>query len=198
MATGRSPIRIDPELIISHKFPEVLPTFAALFPFKSKKDFLLADVPGLDFDPKLLLHGQQYIEIYRPLPSSCSVENRVSIVGLHDKGKAAIVEVETTSYARGSGEALCMNRTTVYLRGAGGFSKNPKAYSYATNSRDQVPSIVVPGQEPSVIYEDQTQQSQACSSQLPFFFLLLTPPMITCASFTKANPKMTIRTQHGH
>ncbi|KAJ9542027.1 hypothetical protein OSB04_028533 [Centaurea solstitialis] len=28
------------------------------------------------FDPRLLLHGQQYIEIYKPLPSNCSVNDK--------------------------------------------------------------------------------------------------------------------------
>ncbi|MQM12985.1 hypothetical protein Taro_045905 [Colocasia esculenta] len=38
------------------------------------------------------------------------IENKVVIAGLHDKGKAAIIELQTTSYEKESGEALCMNR----------------------------------------------------------------------------------------
>ncbi|KAI0530562.1 hypothetical protein KFK09_000106 [Dendrobium nobile] len=204
MASSSSAARIDPELVISHKFLEesfsyserdaaiyalgvgacagdavdekelkyvyhrdgqrsieVLPTFAALFPFKNSKGFILADVPGLEFDPKLLLHGQQYIEIYKPFPSSCSVKNKVTVAGLHDKGKAAIIEIETTSYIEESGEALCMNRNTLYLRGSGGFSKSSKPYSYANYPAGQVSSSSVPKNEPFAIYEDHTHQSQA-------------------------------------
>ncbi|PWZ37852.1 Protein PLASTID MOVEMENT IMPAIRED 1-RELATED 1 [Zea mays] len=39
----------------------------------------------VSFDASLLLHGQQYIEIYRPIPSYASVVNRVKVAGLHDK-----------------------------------------------------------------------------------------------------------------
>ncbi|KAK9144517.1 hypothetical protein Sjap_004420 [Stephania japonica] len=58
------------------------------------------------------------------------IENRMEVAGLHDKGKATILEVETKSYEKKSGELLCMNRTTVYLRGAGDFSKSSPPYSY--------------------------------------------------------------------
>jgi len=33
----------------------------------------LFEVPGLHFEPSLLLHGQQYFEIYKPLPTNCCV-----------------------------------------------------------------------------------------------------------------------------
>ncbi|XP_020579309.1 enoyl-CoA hydratase 2, peroxisomal isoform X2 [Phalaenopsis equestris] len=204
MASSSSAARIDPEIVISHKFPEVtfsyserdaaiyalgvgacgrdavdekelkyvfhqdgqqfievLPTFAALFQFKNNKSFILTDIPGLDFDPKLLLHGQQYIEIYKPFPSSCSVKNKVTVAGLHDKGKAAIIEIETTSYIEESGEALCTNRSALYLRGSGGFSKPSKPYSYTNYPADQVSSVSVPKHKPSVKYEEQIPQSQA-------------------------------------
>ncbi|GJS47959.1 enoyl-CoA hydratase 2, peroxisomal, partial [Tanacetum coccineum] len=86
---------------------QVFPTFAALF--SNGLTSQLGQLPGFSFDPRLLLHGQQYIEIYKPLPSNCSMQNKASIVGLHDKGKAAILEVEVLSYEKETGEPLCMN-----------------------------------------------------------------------------------------
>jgi peroxisomal enoyl-CoA hydratase 2 len=65
---------------------KVLPTFVSLFPNKNSNGLGFVDVPGLNFDASLLLHGQQYIEIYRPIPSSASVVNKVKVAGLHDKG----------------------------------------------------------------------------------------------------------------
>ncbi|KAI8549370.1 hypothetical protein RHMOL_Rhmol06G0019300 [Rhododendron molle] len=169
---------IDPQLILSHNFPEttytyterdaalyalgvgacardaldgkelkyvyhqdgqqsiqVLPTFAALLSFGSLSE--LTKLPGLQYDPRLLLHGQQYIEIYKPFPSSGCIQNKASISGLHDKGKATILEVEVKSYDKQSGEPLCMNRMTIYLRGIGGFSKSSHPYSYSKNPASQ-------------------------------------------------------------
>ncbi|ONK64264.1 uncharacterized protein A4U43_C07F23830 [Asparagus officinalis] len=147
--------------IDGQSYIKVLPTFAALFPFKTSKGTGLDDVPGLEFDPRFLLHGQQYMEIYMPLPSNCCIENKVVIAGLHDKGKATIIELETTSYIKESGEALCMNRSTVYLRGAGGFSKSSPPFSYANYPVNQVSHVSIPKCNPAFVYEDHSQPSQA-------------------------------------
>eukprot|EP00252_Welwitschia_mirabilis_P014493 TRINITY_DN31814_c0_g1_i1.p1 TRINITY_DN31814_c0_g1~~TRINITY_DN31814_c0_g1_i1.p1 ORF type:complete len:311 (-),score=63.41 TRINITY_DN31814_c0_g1_i1:119-1051(-) len=139
---------------------QALPTFGVLF----QNDLVhkLSNIPGLLFNASLLLHGQQYLEIYRPLPTHCHIENQAFITGLHDKGKAAIVEVETVSTNKETGEILCKNRSAVYLRGAGGFSKTTKPYSYQSSSpRHKQAPVVIPDDSPSATYEDHTQQSQA-------------------------------------
>ncbi|XP_039132323.1 enoyl-CoA hydratase 2, peroxisomal-like [Dioscorea cayenensis subsp. rotundata] len=53
-----------------------------------------------------------------------------------------------------------MNRSTFYLRGAGGFSKSSKPYEYANYSPNQS-SVKIPDCKPSFVYEDITKQSQA-------------------------------------
>ncbi|KAL8202117.1 hypothetical protein R6Q57_011264 [Mikania cordata] len=137
---------------------KVYPTFAALFSIGLTSH--LSQLPGFTFDPRLLLHGQQYIEIYKPLPSNCVIQNKSSIVGLHDKGKAAILEVEVVSYEKETGEPLCMNRTTVYLRGAGGFSSSSEPYSITKYPRNQI-SSKTPKTPPFVVHEECTHPSQA-------------------------------------
>ncbi|WVZ65762.1 hypothetical protein U9M48_015075 [Paspalum notatum var. saurae] len=128
---------------------KVLPTFVSLFPNKNGNGLGFVNVPGLNFDASLLLHGQQYIEIYRQIPSYSSVVNKVKVAGLHDKGKATILELETTTSLKESGEILCMNRSTIYLRGAGGFSDSSRPYTYATYPANQVSRISIPNSAPS-------------------------------------------------
>ncbi|XP_066397645.1 enoyl-CoA hydratase 2, peroxisomal-like isoform X3 [Miscanthus floridulus] len=139
---------------------KVLPTFISVLNAKTGDGFYM-DVPGLHYDPALLLHGQQYIEIYRPIPSRANVANKIKIAGLHDRGKAAIVEVETLTCLEGSGEVLCMNRSTIYLRGAGGFSNSSQPFSYATYPSNEVSDVTFPDSTPFAVYEDRTQKSQA-------------------------------------
>ncbi|CAH2067537.1 unnamed protein product [Thlaspi arvense] len=131
-ACGQDAVDSDELKYVYHKngqeFIQVLPTFASLLSLGSLTEGL--ELPGFKYDPSLLLHGQQYIEVYKPLPSKASLINKVSLAGLQDKGKAAILEIETRSYEKGSGELLCMNRTTVFLRGAGGFSNSSQPFSY--------------------------------------------------------------------
>ncbi|KAH9327669.1 hypothetical protein KI387_007847, partial [Taxus chinensis] len=139
---------------------QVLPTFAVLFPFGLVSN--LTDVPGLHFEPSLLLHGQQYLEIYKPLPTNCQIQNRAHIAGLHDKGKAAIVEIESTSINKETGDVLCINRSTIYLRGAGGFSRTSDLYSYSSpSSMPKFAPMMIPKDAPFAVHEDSTQQSQA-------------------------------------
>ncbi|CAI5947634.1 unnamed protein product [Closterium sp. NIES-64] len=52
------------------------------------------------FDPALLLHGEHYVRLFRPLPTAAKVVNRARISALKDKGRAAIVDVETVSFDR--------------------------------------------------------------------------------------------------
>ncbi|GAB2289273.1 glycoside hydrolase 18 protein [Dionaea muscipula] len=142
------------------QFIKVLPTFGALLSL----EFLpkISTIPGMEYDPQLLLHGQQYIEIYRPIPSAGCLQNKTSIAGLHDKGKAAIIEIETLSYDKESGQSICMNRASLYLRGAGGFSKSPKnPFSYSKDLTKQVPVVQIPDSEPFAVFEDSTQPPQA-------------------------------------
>uniref|UniRef100_A0A2P2KUU4 Uncharacterized protein MANES_05G141100 n=1 Tax=Rhizophora mucronata TaxID=61149 RepID=A0A2P2KUU4_RHIMU len=168
-ACGRDVLDANEELkYVYHEkgqnFIQVLPTFAALFPqavFEKGLNF-----PGLQYDPSLLLHGQQYIEIYKPFPSNASLHNVFSLVGLHDKGKAAVIEIETKSYEKESGELLCMNRTTLYLRGAGGFSNPSRLYSYSNYPANEAGFVKIPRTQPFAVYEDSTQPSQVCNMEL--------------------------------
>ncbi|KAL9395173.1 hypothetical protein Peur_014458 [Populus x canadensis] len=172
-ACGRNAIDSDELKYVYHEngqqFVQVLPTFAALFSLGSLTNGSI-DLPGLQYDPRLLLHGQQYIQIYKPFPSSASLINKVSLAGLHDKGlyslaenllieqrtgdyvfissKAAILELETKSYEKQSGELLCMNRSTIYLRGAGGFSNSSHPYSYSNYPVNQAAAPKIPKSQP--------------------------------------------------
>ncbi|KAI9201498.1 hypothetical protein LWI28_024329 [Acer negundo] len=142
------------------QFVKVLPTFSALFSLESMQDGVLT-LPGFEYDPHLLLHGQQYIEIYKPLPSNASLRHQLRVAGFHDKGKAAIAEVEIRSYEKDSGELLCMNRVSAFLRGAGGFSKSSPPFSYSNYPKNQTTVVKIPETQPLTVFEDSTQPSQA-------------------------------------
>ncbi|VVA95457.1 unnamed protein product [Arabis nemorensis] len=162
-ACGQDAVDSDELKYVYHEngqeFIQVLPTFASLVTLGSLTKGL--DLPGFKYDPSLMLHGQQYIEIYRPLPSKANLINKVSLAGLQDKGKAAILEIEIKSYEQGSEELLCMNRTTVFLRGAGGFSNSSQPFSYKNYPINQGLAVKIPKTQPAVVSEERTQLSQA-------------------------------------
>ena len=47
------------------------------------------------FNPALLVHGQQAVTLHRPIPVEGTATLTSKIVGIYDKGKAAVVATET-------------------------------------------------------------------------------------------------------
>jgi acyl dehydratase len=80
--------------------------------------------PGLpswgDFDFRMLLHGEQGITIHGPIPPDGEVETTSRVVGIYDKGKAAIVRLENTSTYTDSGKPAWSTRFAAFIRGEGG------------------------------------------------------------------------------
>jgi acyl dehydratase len=120
---------------------KVMPSFGVIPVFGSLGG--IASVPGLagEFNFMLLLHGEQDIEVRKPIPVEAKVKTSGKVAGLYDKGKAAlcILETETKDAA---GDVLFVNRFSLFLRGAGGFGgeAGPKAGNEAP---DRAPDHVV-------------------------------------------------------
>jgi len=98
---------------------KVLPSFGVVPVFASMGASLF-NVEGLKFNPTMLLHGEQDIEIHRPLPTAAQLESQVRIADIYDKGKAALVVLEVATKEQG-GAPLFTNRFSLFLRGEGGF-----------------------------------------------------------------------------
>jgi acyl dehydratase len=76
-----------------------------------------------DFDMVNLLHGEQYMELHRPLPAAGSVTARTEVAAIHDKGKAALVVLE--SHARDeSDRPAWTKRAGLFIVGEGGWGGN--------------------------------------------------------------------------
>ena len=72
----------------------------------------------------LLLHGEQYLELSRPFPTSGEIFTISRVIDVLDKGKAALLVLGMTTCDAASGELIAENETTVYIRGSGGFGKS--------------------------------------------------------------------------
>ena len=93
----------------------VLPTFPVVIGFGR-----VNTLRGVgDFDPSLLVHGQQAVTLHRAIPVDGTVTITGEITAMWDKGKAAVVE--TTSTAIMDGEPLFTLVGSSYMRGAGGW-----------------------------------------------------------------------------
>ncbi len=84
--------------------------------------------PGLpswgDFDFRMLLHGEQGVTVHGPLPAEGTVSSITKIVGIYDKGKAAVVRMESESTYADSGKPAFTTRFAAFIRGEGGFGES--------------------------------------------------------------------------
>jgi len=127
---------------------KVLPSFGVqpVFPMLGG----MIGIEGLSFNPMMLLHGEQEIELHRPLPTSAKVTSSGKITNVFDKGKGAllIIEAETSTL---DGEPLCTNRFAAFIRGEGGFG----------GESGPAPGNVAPDREPDAVVESPTLAQQA-------------------------------------
>jgi acyl dehydratase len=96
--------------------PLVLPSFAVVPSFKALTDALVA--ARCDF--KKVLHGEQTIVLHQPIPPSGTLKTVATVTGIYDKGKGALVVVESKT-RDASGNPLFDNISSIFVRGEGGF-----------------------------------------------------------------------------
>lgn len=128
---------------------KVFPTYGVVFPFGTVLG--LVDMEGLNFDPMMLLHGEQYLEVKKPLPTSATVTTSGKITQVYDKGKGAILVIESITTDE-NGEEIAKNESKIFIRGLGNFG-GERGPSGEIN--------VPPDREPDAIEEDATDDNQA-------------------------------------
>ncbi len=125
------------------------PTYAVTFPFKFMWE--ITNVPGLEFNPMMLLHGEQYLELKRPLPTKAKITNYGHVSHIYDKGSGALVVTDVVSKNE-EGEEVAFNQSSAFIRGIGGFG-GERGPSNKVN--------IPPAREPDALVEAVTEPNQA-------------------------------------
>jgi acyl dehydratase len=128
----------------------VLPTFAVVAPTLRDTAPPVLTMPGIDVDLAAALHGRQELTVHRPLPVDGKAHARSVVADVQDKGAAAVIVVETRA-ADPAGEPLFTTRTTIFVRGAGGFGGH----------RGESARVPIPSREPDTVLETPTWPAQA-------------------------------------
>ena len=102
------------------------------------------------FNPALLVHGQQAVTLHRPIPVEGTVTITSELVGMYDKGKAAVIVTETEAVM--DGEPLYTNTSSAFIRGEGGWGgdRGPSG-----------PKNVPPDRDPDQVVTYRTSRDQA-------------------------------------
>ncbi len=100
----------------TEKDQRVLPTFAVIvggggIPFGSIGQF----------NPAMLVHGEQAIEVFGPIPVEGKVRSTGRIAHVWDKRSGAVVVMESESVDAVTGEPRFRTRMAAFIRGEGGF-----------------------------------------------------------------------------
>ncbi len=126
---------------------KVLPSFGVIPVFDSLLNVNAID--GIDINFALVLHGEQDIEVHRPIPVTGSIDSSVRVAGIYDKGKAGLIVLEVESRdARGP---LFTNRFSVFARGEGGFG----------GEAGPPPGNAAPDRDPDAVAKSPTLEHQA-------------------------------------
>ncbi|MES3039680.1 MAG: SDR family NAD(P)-dependent oxidoreductase [Pseudomonadota bacterium] len=107
-------------------------------------------LPGMNFGFDRLLHGEQYTEIKRPLPSHAKLRHVFKFKEAFDKAPNAVVTFAVHSYDE-TGEEIIYNEMTSFVKGAGGWGGN-RGPSADIN--------VPPAREPDAVIEEKTDDNQ--------------------------------------
>ena len=107
--------------------------------------------PGLNYGFDRVLHGEQSMELVRPLSPKATLTHKPRIKEIWDKGKGALVITEIDSYDA-DGDLLIRNEMTTFVRGAGGWG-GERGPSAEIN--------IPPNRGPDAIAEDRISDNQA-------------------------------------
>jgi 3-hydroxyacyl-CoA dehydrogenase/3a,7a,12a-trihydroxy-5b-cholest-24-enoyl-CoA hydratase len=130
-----------------------LPTYAVIPATNAILGFAKEGVtpPGLNYGLDRLLHGEQYVELVRPLPLKATLTTKGTVKDIWDKGKGALVVTALDSYDE-DGDLLIKSEMTAFIRGAGGWG-GERGPSADIN--------VPPAREPDAVVEDSIPENQA-------------------------------------
>lgn len=120
-----------------------LPGLAALFPGGMIDALLTGDLPGLRYNPMMLVHGEQSIALDAPLPTRATVTARPRVSAVYDKGSGALIVTDVPCLDE-TGRQIAFCQMAMFIRGVGGWGgeRGPAATS-AGQPPDRTPDAVV-------------------------------------------------------
>ena len=136
---------------------QALPTFGVIPSHVAKTPYDLNEILP-NFDPRMLLAGEHYLEILQyPIPTKATLVSKIHLVEVLDKGKDAVVRRGSTTVDAVTGKPVFYNESASFIRGCGNFGgpRRPVINGPATAT------INVPSRKPDYVQEEKTTEELA-------------------------------------
>lgn len=134
----------------------VLPTYAVIAAMHASGTAIVES--GLNVDLAMILHGEQYLEVFKPLPASDTLTSTARIVDVLDKGSGAVILVNVET--RGScGAKLALNQCSIFVQRCGGFGGK-------RSSKELISTQDAPQRKPCASMQETTSVDQAALYRL--------------------------------
>ncbi|XP_012374804.1 peroxisomal multifunctional enzyme type 2 [Dasypus novemcinctus] len=134
-----------------------LPTFGVILAQKILFDGGLSEIPGISVNLAKVLHGEQYLELYKPLPRREKLRSEAVVADILDKGSGLLILLDVYSYS--GKELICYNQFSVFIVGSGGFG--------GKRTSDKVKlAVAIPNRPPDAVLTDTTSLNQAALYRL--------------------------------
>lgn len=149
IGAGRDPMDTDELTYVTENGLKAVPSFGVIPVFAAMMGLL--QVPGIDINPMMILHGEQDLEIHQPIQPTGDVVSQATLTDIHDKGKGAFLVLECVTRDKATDEALFTNRFGIFVRGEGGFG----------GESGPAPANAAPERDPDQVVECPTDPWQA-------------------------------------
>ncbi|XP_027889600.1 peroxisomal multifunctional enzyme type 2 [Xiphophorus couchianus] len=140
-----------------HQDFSCLPTFGVIPSQATIMGGGLSSIPGLSIDFTQVLHGEQYLELYKPLPTSGTLTSETTVADILDKGSGAVILLDVNTY--NGDELVCYNQFSVFVVGAGRFGGK------RSSDKAKAP-LPAPKRAPDAVVIESTTRDQAALYRL--------------------------------
>lgn len=129
---------------------KVLPTYPVIFTTQMIDQLLTGKLGPIDYNPMMLVHGEQYLQLFKPVPANATITSHMKIANIYDKGSGMLVVTHVESVDE-KGEKVAFQESSMFIRGMGGFG----------GERGTSSGVTIPERAPDATEEQITLPIQA-------------------------------------
>ena len=93
-----------------------LPTMPVIYSSKMIDDIVSGNIAGIEFNPMMLVHGEQAIELHKQPPVSGTINCIPTIRNIYDKGSGMLIVTDVTCINE-QDDTIAVTTSSMFIRG---------------------------------------------------------------------------------